>query len=134
LPKIFGTSTNQMSETKTTWCQTESEAPKIGDKCPECQKGEVKRSKFGLGWCPECRHNWKLSKWAKPKQEEPDPLVFIMDEIKSINERIDNLAEYLRDNLADIKRHAENADRNTDQDVKSFKKVENGETEKSISK
>lgn len=75
--------------------------PEIGSECA-CG-GHITQGKFDL-LCAKCGAIFKLN---KPQQQEEKAEMILIDAIDKMNERLDNLAEYLKDELADIKRYSE---------------------------
>jgi len=92
----------------TTWYQ-KGEEPEIGMPCPKCNNGDIDESQYGGYWCRNCKWKWKLSKFP-PKtagetpgtdriKDELDQGEEILREIKTIKDRMDALAIYLREKL-----------------------------------
>lgn len=79
--------------------------PKIGSQCSLCVKDFILDSKWEGVYCPQCKTNWRESKWDKAKPETKDKTgdILILEELqafrKEVNERLDSLGEYLSKKL-----------------------------------
>lgn len=97
---------------KTEWVNESrgDKIPEVGTMCWSCNNATLERHSFtskktGETYqgviCPACRDSWMISKFEK-KQTQPageNPSVLIMDELRAINERLDKLAEFLKNEL-----------------------------------
>ena len=86
-----------------TWVKSDDEYPKIKEPCPKCQTGTIYSSKWGGVYCSQCKYKWKPSKFGVKKEVTSNGNSIMYDEMvagfKGLNERFDNLGEYLAKNI-----------------------------------